>query len=106
MTAVPVAATPDSGRFDGWIVVTAVFVLFVTSAGLGFYGLAVYLDAITDEQGFSNSSVSLATSMFFLISAVVGRMMATPIERGYTRSLVVSGAILSGASLVAIGRVE
>jgi MFS family permease len=98
--------TSADQRFDGWIVVGAVFVLFMTSAGLGFYGLAVYLDAITDEQGFSNSSVSLATSMFFLISAVVGRLMATPIERGYTRPLVIAGALLAGASLVAIGRVE
>lgn len=93
-------------RFDGWTVVAAVFVLFVTSAGLGFYGLAVYLDAITDEQDFSNSSVSLATSMFFLISAIVGRLMAGPIERGHTQRLVVIGALLSGGSLVVLGQVE
>ena len=44
--------TVVTARFDGWRVVGAVFLLFVTSAGLGFYGLTVYLDAITDEQGF------------------------------------------------------
>ncbi|MEM7287283.1 MAG: MFS transporter [Actinomycetota bacterium] len=92
-------------RFDGWRVVSAVFLLFVTSAGLGFYGLAVYLDAITDEQGFSTSSVSLATSMFFLVSAVVGRMIARPVETGRIRELVTVGAVLSAAALALLGRV-
>jgi MFS family permease len=86
-------------------VVGAVFFLFVTSAGFGFYGLAIYLDAITDEQGFSTSSVSLATSVFFLISAIVGRLMAGPIERGHTRSLVVAGGVMCGLSLAALGQV-
>ena len=92
-------------RFDGWRVVSAVFLLFVTSAGLGFYGLAVYLDAITDEQGFSTSSVSLATSMFFLVSAVVGRVIARPVEAGRIRELVAIGAVLSAISLALLGRV-
>lgn len=92
-------------RFDGWIVVAAVFLLLATSSGLGFYGLAIYLEAITDEQGFSTSSVSLATSMFFLVSAIVGRMMAGPIERGHTRRLVMAGGVVCGASLTLLGQV-
>ncbi len=100
------AQTQAGARFDGWRVVAAVFLLFVTSAGLGFYGLAIYLDAITDEQGFSTSSVSLATSMFFLIAAVVGRIIAGPVERGHTRALVLAGAVISGLSLAVLGRVE
>lgn len=105
--AVPAAprTVPEPG-FDGWRVVAAVFLLFVTSAGLGFYGLAIYLEAITDERGFSTSSVSLATSMFFLIAALVGRLMAGPVERGHTRKLVTVGGVLSGLSLIALGRVE
>ncbi len=98
------AATP-APRFDGWRVVAAVFLLFVTSAGLGFYGLAIYLEAITDEQGFSTSSVSLATSMFFLIAALVGRGIAGLVERGYTRRLVLAGAVISGLSLMVLGQV-
>lgn len=95
----------ETERFDGWLVVAAVFVLFVTGAGLGFYGLSIYLEAITDERGFSTSSVSLATSMFFLISALVGRSIAGPVESGYTRHLVVTGALLCSLSLFLLGRV-
>ena len=50
--------------FDGWIVVSAVFIQLMTSSGLAFYGLAIYLDALTDKQAFSTTTVSLATSMF------------------------------------------
>ena len=98
-------ATTSTRPFDGWRVVSAVFLLFVTSAGLGFYGLAVYLDAITDEQGFSTSSVSLATSMFFLVAAVVGRLIARPVEAGRIRELVIVGSVLSGVSLALLGQV-
>lgn len=95
-----------TARFDGWIVVGAVFFLFLASSGLGFYGLAIYLDAILDEQGFSNSSVSFATSLFFLVSAIVGRAIAKPVERGQTRGIVVTGGALAGGSLAALGQVE
>ena len=62
--------------FPGWIVVAAVFIQLMTSSGLAFYGLAIYLDALTDEQAFSTTSVSLATSMFFIVSGLVGQLVA------------------------------
>ena len=56
--------------FPGWYVVAPVFIVLSATSGLDFYGLAVYLDALTDEQGFSTTSVSLATSMFFVVGGV------------------------------------
>ena len=37
----------------------------MTSAGLGFYALTLYLRTLTEERGFSVSSVSGATALFF-----------------------------------------
>ncbi len=93
-------------RFDGWIIVGAVFTQFVANAGLGFYGLAIYLEAIIDNEGFSNASVSGAASTYFLTSALVGRMIARPVERGHIRGLVMSGGIISGVALALLGRVH
>ena len=77
--------TSGIGRvFSGWWVVASVFVLFCANAGFAFYGLAVYLDAITAEAGFSTGSVSLATSMFFVIGALVGRLAAGRAPPGLT----------------------
>ena len=81
--------------FPGWWVVAAVFIVLSAASGLIFYGLAVYLDALTDEQPFSTTSVSLATSVFFIVAGVAGRVIAPIIE-----TLVVE----NGCSLVRASR--
>lgn len=92
--------------FAGWIVVSAVFIQMMTASGLTFYGLAVYLDALTDEQAFSTTSVSLATSMFFIVSGVAGQLVARALERFDVRAIVASGGALSALSLYLLGGVS
>lgn len=94
-----------TGIFAGWYVVAAAFVVLMTSAGLGFYGLSVYLEAITDEQGFSTTSVSAATSLFFVVSGVVGRFIGQLITRRDVREVVIAGGVVSAVSLGLLGRV-
>ncbi len=106
MTAPATAPVAPKNRFPGWWVVGSVFLLFVTNAGLAFYGLAVYLDALTDEQGFSTTSVSLATSMFFVISGITGRLIAPLIETRDIRWVIGVGGIISSASLLALGSID
>jgi len=94
-----------SGRiFDGWYVVASVFVLLMVNAGLGFYGLSVFLEAITAEQGFSTADVSFATSIFFIVSAISGRMIAPVIQKHDLRIVVGAGAVIAAAGLLLIGR--
>ena len=91
--------------FDGWVVVSAVFIQLMTSSGLAFYGLAIYLDALTDERAFSTTSVSLATSMFFVVSGVVGQVVARLLERYDVRLIVAAGGAVSSLSLYLLGGV-
>ena len=91
-------------RFDGWLVVASVFVLLMVNAGLGFYGLSVFLEAITDEQGFSTADVSFATSVFFIVSAISGRLIAPVIQKRDLRIVVGIGAIIAAAGLWLIGQ--
>lgn len=91
--------------FPGWYVVAAVFVQLMTSSGLAFYGLAIYLDALTDEQSFSTTSVSLATSVFFIVSGVFGQLVARLIERYDLRIIVGAGGIVCATSLFLLGSV-
>ncbi|MEM7095171.1 MAG: MFS transporter [Actinomycetota bacterium] len=90
--------------FEGWYVVGAVFVVLMVNAGLGFYGLAVYLEAITEEQGFSTTSVSFATSLFFIVGAITGRAVAPVIQRRDLRIVVGAGGVVSAVGLVLVGR--
>lgn len=92
--------------FPGWIVVAAAFVVLMTNAGLGFYGLAVYLEALTREQGFGTGSVSAATSLFFVVSGLTGRLVGQLIVRIDLRWVVAAGAVVSAVSLLLLGRIE
>jgi MFS family permease len=80
--------------------------MLLVTAGVGFYGLAVYLRALTVEQGFSVGAVSGATAVFFLVSGVVGLPIASYISRHDPRPLIAAGAVASGLSLFLLGRVQ
>ena len=92
--------------FQGWWVVAGVFVMLTVTAGFGFYGLPVYLRALTLEQGFSVGAVSGATAVFFLVSGVVGIPVAGWMGRHDPRPLVAVGALTCGAALALLGRVS
>jgi MFS family permease len=86
--------------------VGSTFVLLMCSSGLGFYGLAIYLRALVDERGFSTTSVSLATSLFFIIGGIAGRVLARMIDRRDLRPIVMGGALVAGVGMTALGRVH
>ncbi len=93
-------------RFPGWWVVAACFVVLATTSGLGFYGLAVYLNAFAKEKGWEVASISLATTVFFLAGGVVGLLVARVIARRDARLVVVAGGLLGALALVLLGRVD
>lgn len=92
-------------RFPGWRVVTGSFIVLATASGLGFYGLAVYLNALSKERGWDVSSLSLATTWFFLVGGVAGVGIARLIARYDVRYVLVTGGVLGAASLAALGQV-
>ena len=97
---------PPSDKFPGWRVVTGSFIVLMTSAGFGFYGLAVYLNAFSREREWDVASVSLATTVFFLVSGAVGLYVARLIARHDLRFVIVGGSVLGGASLALLGQVQ
>ena len=92
--------------FRGWWVVAGVFVMLTIAAGIGFYGLSVYLRALTVEQGFSVGAVSGATAVFFLVSGLVGLPVAGVIARRDARPLIAVGAVACAAALLLLGRAD
>jgi MFS family permease len=102
----PPSTAPGEGRFPGWLVVTSSFVVLTTSSGLGFYGLAVYLNAFSNEKGWDVASISLATTLFFLVGGVVGVFVARAIARWDARVVIVGGGVLGAAALAVLGQVD
>jgi MFS family permease len=93
-------------RFPGWRVVTGCFIVLTVSSGLGFYGLAVYLNAFSREKDWEVTSVSLATTLFFFVSGVFGLVIARLIARFDVRYVIVGGGIVAGGALAVLGQVQ
>lgn len=94
-----------SDKFLGWRVVTGCFLVLMTTSGLGFYGLAVYLNALSNERGWDVSSISLATTWFFFVGGFMGLWAARLIARHDVRIVVAAGGIVGGVSLATLGQV-
>jgi MFS family permease len=93
-------------HFPGPRVVAGCFLVLTVTSGLGFYGLAVYLNAFSRERGWPVASISLATTVFFIVGGVVGVAVARIIARHDVRTVMVAGGVLGGASLAVLGRVD
>jgi MFS family permease len=95
-----------SDKFPGWRVVTGSFIVLTVTAGLGFYGLAVFLNAFSRERGWDVASVSLATTIFFLVSGAVGVWVARLIARTDVRYAIVGGGVVGALALAVLGQVQ
>lgn len=96
----------EHGRFPGWWVVTGCFTVLMVSSGLGFYGLAVYLNAFSKEREWPLSTISLATTVFFIVGGIVGVWVARWIARFDVRLVIVGGGVVGGLALGVLGQVE
>ena len=99
-------SSADRDRFPGWWVVTSCFVVLMTSSGLAFYGLAAYLNAFSKERGWKVSSISLATTLFFLVGGMAGVLVSRIIARRDMRHVIVFGGVLGAVALGVLGHVQ
>ena len=104
-TTVRGARARGDEKFPGGRVVAGCFIVLAVSSGLGFYGLAVYLAASSDERGWPVASISLATTLYFIIGGVAGLYVARLIARRDVRIPIVGGAIAGAVSLALLGQV-
>ena len=91
--------------FPGWWVVSGCFLMLFTGSSLGFYGMGVYLNAFSKEQGWNVSSLSIATTFFFLIGGLWNVVVARLIARHDVRTVAYGGAALGAVSLLMLGHV-
>lgn len=86
-------------------VVAGGFLILTTGAGLGFYGLAVYLNALSKEKGWDVGALSLGTTVFFIVAGITGLIVARMIARHDARRAVIVGAVIGAVALILLGRV-
>ncbi|MEL6892629.1 MAG: MFS transporter [Actinomycetota bacterium] len=92
--------------FAGRRVVAGCFVVLLVNSGLAFYGLAVYLNAFSKEQGWALGSISFATTIFFVVGGLTGLLAGRLIQRFDVRAVIIAGAVIAGGSLAIVGQVD
>jgi MFS family permease len=100
----PTAANPQ--RFYGWVIVATCFVQLSFAAGLGFYGLPLYLKTLNTQRGFSVFSLSIATALFWVSVGVTGVIVARLIAKIDPRFVIAVGGLVGGFAVALIGRAE
>lgn len=96
----------EGGKFPGMRVVAGCFLSLMTTSGLAFYGIAVYLNAFSNEQSWSLSSISFATTVFFVVGGFVGLLAARMISRFDARHVMVGSAVLGAVALALLGQAQ
>src|SRR5262249_25464805 len=73
--------------------------------GVGFYGMAVFLDSLVSERGFPRAQVSLATTLYYVGTGVAGSLVGRSVDRHGARAWIATGTARLALALLALGRV-
>ncbi len=90
----------------GWWITVGVAALMFATVGVGYYGLAVFLRPLQEENGWSNTAVSGATGMYFTVSGITGFLVGPLVDRYGPRRYLLLGVLLVGLSAIALGSVS
>ena len=89
-----------TGRFYGWRVVHAAFVLGVFGWGVGFYGPPIFLSVIRESRGWPVVLISLAISLHFLAGAITGANLPALHHRVGAAMVTKAGALLMATGVI------
>jgi MFS family permease len=88
--------TPSNNIFYGWWIVLAGIAIFIVSSGIGFYGHGVFLDPLRAEHGWSKGSISLAVTLYFITTGILGLFIGRQVDRFGPRPIMIIGALIAG----------
>lgn len=88
--------------YRGWAVVFGAFCVATAAWGLGFYGPAVYLAALTSARGWSIATVSSAITVYYLAGAFLLVFVGGAMERFGARLVALVCSLVMAASVLAL----
>jgi len=91
--------------FYGWVIVAVGVVVGCIGMG-GIMSLGVFLQPMTDAQGWSRAGVSTASTLAFLWMGLGGFLWGWLFDRFGARIVVLLGGLLQGAGLVMASRMD
>jgi sugar phosphate permease len=106
LRALPALAQRFLGLYYGWVIALALCIQSIVVAGIGFYGMPVFLAALCREGGWELREVSGALSLYMLCGGIFGTALGFGLDRFGPRRFFVPGALLMAAALALFGRIE
>ena len=96
-----------SGRiYYGWYIVAAAVVAQFVSVSTQVYSATVFLKPMTADLGWTREQFANAQSISTFVMGGLGLFIGGLIDRRGARPLMIVGAVISGACLIAMSRVE
>jgi len=97
------ATTPQASEFrQGWSVVLACFCAATFAWGFGFYGQSVYLAELHQTRGWPASLIASATTLYYLVGAVLLTRVHRVIEPLGPRLLLSAGCVVLGIGVIGL----
>lgn len=90
----------------GWWIVAGSAVCMMTSGGLSFWSLGVYVKPLEDDFGWNRAQVSAAVSLSQLVSGILGPLSGAVVDRSGVRPPLLFGALGLGAALFLLSGVQ
>jgi MFS family permease len=90
----------DDNR-TGWNVARVAFVVAVFGWGLGFYGVSIYIPALSQARGWPIATVSFAVTAHYLVSALIIAQLPVLYRRFGVRHVTLAGTVLAAAGALA-----
>jgi sugar phosphate permease len=92
--------------FYGWVIVGVCFVAEATAFGAGSASLAVFLQPMSEDLGWSRTTLTFALTVQQLGNIVVAPVAGNMLDRRGPRIVMVVGAICAGAGFALISEVQ
>src|SRR5688572_19765034 len=86
-----------------WVIVFLGGLMGCVAIG-AMFSLAVFLEPMSEETGWSRAGISTAMTLDFLVMGVAGFLWGAASDRWGPRPVVLIGAVLLGAGLVVASR--
>jgi MFS family permease len=91
-----------SKAYHGWWVVFCAFVVALYGWGLGFYGLSLYLVALSKAHGWSPATISSAITFYYVAGALLVMQVGDVIQKRGARLVVLVGTGLMGLGVLGL----
>jgi MFS family permease len=94
----------EGRAFLGWQIIGVGFVANFLAASITLAAFGNFVDPVSTALGVPRSTIGLGMSIAFLVMGVIGPFAGAWLDRGWARSIMTVGALVSGVGLILLSQ--